>query len=254
MIYCAIPAYGRLPLLKVTIERLSKQTVPVKVIVMGDEADIWDMCKKMGIHFIQVPNIPLGHKWQTGIDYCKKQADCEAFLYLGSSDWISNNWCEVMLKHLDGGYHMAGVEDIYFLDIQKYNHKQMLYWPGYVGEREGETIGTGRMLSRKGLDLIGWDVFDRELHNSLDACMMNRLWRKRAKVKVDDKSNIFCLSLSTYKWENKHQFRDMSLMGHVERMSHENMEELIKKIFPEAEDLFQEEAGIKQINVKHEKR
>jgi hypothetical protein len=240
---CTIPVHGRGALVAKTIDRLKKQTIPVDVVLIGDDMqrDIMDMAQEREIPYLIFPNELLGYKWQVGVEYWKDK-NIGAWLYLGSSDWICDNWCETLMPYIVGGADMVGVEDIYFLDIGLHNFKRMIYWPGYVGERAGEQIGTGRLLSRRILDKMHWNVFDLLLINSLDKSMQLHVAKSGGIIKTLKKEDqLTALSISTYRWPNKHQFADMLGMPSCLPIDFDRMDKIIEKSFPEARNLFGED-------------
>ena len=68
-----------------------------------------DIAEETGALFVQCQNLPLGFKWQRGMDIAR-EFDPDAILMLGSSDWVSDNWCEIMMKRIIAGADMVGKE------------------------------------------------------------------------------------------------------------------------------------------------
>ena len=244
MICTAIPVFGREALLRVTIERLYYQADDIEVFCIGDGVNEKRVCEETGAHWIEHKNYPLGAKWQTGLDYIRDHCpECEAFLYIGSSDWVSDNWTETMIKHLLAGYDMAGKEEIFFLDIAAGNKKRMLRWPGYMDVRMGETIGTGRLISRGILDKLDWQLFDRYLDNTLDASMQARIKNTGGRIKLEVSEDVRALSISTDRWPNHHIFNDMVIDEErlcTEIIPVQNIDPFLREHFPEAINLFGE--------------
>lgn len=234
-VVACIPAFGRLHLLKVTIERLYKKNGVFKVIVAGHEPEVEKLCAKAGSEFVFHENKPLGAKWNSAFQKAK-DFDPDACLFVGSSDWISENWLSVCCPYL-GTVDMIGKPDCYFLDIGV-KEMRAVYWPGYTRQdRLGESIGIGRVLSRRILDAIDWRPFDSTKDNSMDSCMQQKVLAAGGKVHLLTSSLIRSLSISTYAWPNKHQFIQ-HWTGQLPSEKILNVDEFVRNNFPEALTIF----------------
>lgn len=204
-VVAALPVHGRIPLLKQTIERLYKKNGCYKVVCAGDGLKEQRLCQSLGAVWVQAPNKPLGNKWNQAF-LRAKDFKPDAVLYVGSSDWLSDNWIEKTRPYIEQ-HGITGVPGCHFGDIPKRGKIRIVYWPGYIGERSNESIGIGRMLSAKLLDLINWRPFDPTKDRSMDACMK----AKCAAVGYKDffvREDIKAMSISTDQWGNMHQFND----------------------------------------------
>lgn len=208
-IIAVIPVNGRLPLLKHTIERLIKRNGIFKVICVGSEAEK-QTCINAGADFIEHPNNPLGKKWNAGF-LKAKEYEPDGCVFVGSSDWLSDNWISEYSPMLEQ-YDMVGTHGCHFLDISKNglrtNKYKLCDWKGYAGERQGESIGIGRMLSGRILHKIGWKPFSDEADASMDAWMQTKVKRAGGKVACINHKGTIALSISTDRWINKHRFKD----------------------------------------------
>lgn len=237
-----IPVKGREPLLYWTVRRLINDGL--FVVCTGHTISEKLVVELAGGDFIIVrDNIPLGQKWQLALDKAREY-DPLAILYMGSSDWVSSNWCSVLQKDLDNGYAMSGTKGIYFLDIQAKNEKKMIWWGGYKEDRGNEPIGTGRLFSREILDIMDWRLFDVTKDSSIDYCQMRALdavggmWPKGKLVNFNDSKDIASLSISTYRWKNKHDFAGESKYPTARDIP--LPDSILKKYFKEAINLFNE--------------
>ena len=220
-VVAVIPVFGRHPLLKHTIQRLLHKNGCSAVICVGEEADR-STCIEAGALFYYKDNKYLGEKWNHAFRKAK-DLNPDAVLFVGSSDWLSDNWLPTMLPHLSSNY-LIGKAGCYFLDIatnfpanysnlRKKRHSpnyRLVYWPGYKfgsipddARRDDESIGIGRLISRKGLEYIDWKPFHNQLNASLDHSMY-RNFKNNHKIIYDP--NIKALSISTDLWPNKHIF------------------------------------------------
>lgn len=207
-VVACVPVYGRLPLLRHTIERLYKKNKCYKVICSGDGAEERELCESLGAVWVPCQNRPLAKKWNEAFKKAKEFSP-DAVLYVGSSDFLSDNWIDEMKPYVDK-YNFVGVAGCHFLHIGLEDIK-VCFWPGYKAtvfhkDRGNESIGIGRMISAKAMDLIGWKPFNPTFDNSLDRSMKEQL----KKVGFDDfmvTEDIKAVSISTDHWPNKHNFK-----------------------------------------------
>lgn len=209
MIVAPIPVYGRFPLVTLTIKRLKEQGI--KVICIGHEPMGKKIADYMGVDWIEHDNQPLGSKWNLGFLEAKKY-NPEGVIFMGSSDWASNNYITESGKYLND-FDLIGMLGCHFADIKKYDDNKksdeirLVRWHGYEDvDRKGEPIGIGRILSKRILDKIGWKPFDDGLNNSLDFSMWDKVLKSGGKIKILEDDNLKLLSISTNLWQNKHNF------------------------------------------------
>lgn len=192
-----IPVKGRRPLLSLTIRRLYQKNGVWKVITVGDDPEDRKVCEDAGALWVQHPNKPLGNKWNAGF-WEARMYEPDSVLYVGSSDWISDNWIPTMRPYVKQ-HDLVGTPGCYFADLG--DKIRVCHWAGYVGSRSTESIGIGRMISGKLLDTVGWKPFSDHLDNSLDRSMKDRC--KKDYLVLE---NIKSVSISTNLWPNKHFF------------------------------------------------
>jgi hypothetical protein len=235
-VVACIPVLGRRPLLKHTIERLYKKNGVHKVICTGHDPEDRKVCEAAGAEWVQYRNTPLGAKWNAAFQAAKKY-NPYAVLFVGSSDWVSDNWCKVMMPHLQR-YDIVGTAGCHFLHISDNN--LLCYWPGYTGRRQGESIGIGRMISSRLLDKMQWRPFNDLLDSSLDYSMMQRCNQLSGKVHLIDAKNLSSVSISTDIWPNKHRFFD-HYNGRLPSHRIYKTGEWIARHYPEANLIFKNE-------------
>jgi hypothetical protein len=218
-----IPVSGRLSLLEVTIRRALRIVDKVICVV----SDVYERKHCPGAETISIRRKPLGEKWNFGFQYAR-QYDPDFVLFIGSSDWVSDNWMDVLLPEM-GDSDFVGVKGFNLLHLDyeigelpqvekwKVTTKNMAHiipvtfksmkfgvWRGYEDERKGEPIGIGRILSRDLLKRVDYKPFNDESKKGMDLNMVN----KAKRFKLVDSPKIKCLSLSTNLWGNFHQFED----------------------------------------------
>lgn len=233
-IIAVIPVYGRRPLIKHTITRLLKKNGVYKVICVGEHPKDERECKAAGAEWVIHSNRPLGAKWNAGFKEAKKH-NPDACLFVGSSDWISDNWIPVLSSHLTH-FDLIGLPGCYLMDINTTKHVfRSVYWPGYIGPREGESIGIGRIISASVLNRINWEPFDSKLDHSLDFSMQKRVLQAGGKLKLVRTDEVKSMAISCNQWPNKHNFESHWTNRLLSRKI--NHQDLIK-VFPESVEIF----------------
>ena len=77
---------------------------------------------------------------------------------------------------------------------------EIRHWKGYIGHREGEPIGGGRMLSKKLLENLNWTPWENiYVNKSLDSYFISKIKTLEIKQKVLDCSekNGFIFTIRT---------------------------------------------------------
>lgn len=136
-------------------------------LLIGDDCDR-QRAAKWGLHFIEYPNRPLGAKFNAGC-YAAIQLGCTHMMIQGSDDIIDEAaYNAMMLQDAD----VVGWTDIYFYDLKS---EQLKYWPGYDGQREGDTIGCGRMVTVELIERLGGKLYEDNRNKGLDGSMTRRI-------------------------------------------------------------------------------
>ena len=130
-------------------------------------------------------------------------------LFVGSSDWVSQDWIFSSYKYIKEGYGYVGKNDYHMIDISN-NEINSNHWLGYPWEdRKYETIGIGRLISREFLEKIEYKPFDKNSNIGMDKTMYQKCLSNGLKVKIinNDTDHVTFLSLSCDLWVNKHVFK-----------------------------------------------
>jgi hypothetical protein len=224
MTVAVIPVKGRHPLVHHTIAQALK--VVDKVICITDSgAEAFHLPGASDVVHVR-RTTKLGKKWNTGFQVAKAY-DPDHILFIGSSDWVSDNWMDYMLPSTESS-DIVGVKSFNLLhldydvldDIEpltkkkrhsgshsvtvKYNGLRLGLWPGYDNFRRGEPIGIGRVLNRDFLRRIDYKPFDDDKNKHMDRHMFE-LCKSYTIAPYED---IRCLSISTSLWDNMHVWHD----------------------------------------------
>jgi glycosyltransferase involved in cell wall biosynthesis len=239
-IFAAIPVYGRHDLLPHTIKRLLTKCGVSKVYCMGDNAIDRSICESAGAEWINHPNSPLGRKWNIGIQTAiNSRIEYDGFLFVGSSDWISEDWINTYAPYLSF-YDLIGTTNCYFLDIDINFQKKLIHWSGYSDynqpQRKGEAIGIGRLYSMRSLKKLKGKLFPEDLNTGMDLYSKKNILSINGKVRSFVAENLKTISISTNKWVNKHNFEEEMKDPSSSKIN--NVDEWLIKYFPEAFKVF----------------
>lgn len=207
-IIAVIPVHGRLPLLKLTIERLYQKNNIHHVICVG-ELDNKKTCTGAGAEFIEHPNLPIGRKLNIGFQRAK-ELHSEAVTFVGSSDWLCDTWFDIT-GPLALKYEIVGKREFNMAHIFP-SGIALSIWPGYpIGsQREKEPIGIGRVCSISFMEKVDWTPFADNLNCSLDYSMMINMQKIGGTCYIYNSPEIQSLSISCDKWNNMHNFLSLS--------------------------------------------
>lgn len=150
--------------------------VALSVCVSGSEGTETQREATMrGFHYIEVPNEPLGAKFNAAIDLASLAVDPDAYMILGSDTFFLPTLWGAYFDLLNEGHPYIGVKDMYQWD---WRDNRAAYWHGYIGKREGEAIGPGRLITRQKMEkpmLKYGGIYQSDLNRSLDASATRRL-------------------------------------------------------------------------------
>jgi glycosyltransferase involved in cell wall biosynthesis len=227
-IIAVIPTYGRPELLRITVKRLYEKNKVNDVICVGS-----NFSGKALYRYHD--NQPLGRKWNYGFTEARK-LKADAVLYVGSSDWVSDNWIEVMMPYLKD-YDMVGKLDYNLAHVT--DQIKLLKFKGYTdpkwsirtllirhsmrhflngNDRTGEPIGIGRLIRAEVLDKMDWKPFYDDYNSSMDWCMMKRIKAVGGNFAIHKGEDIQSLAVSCNLWGNMHWSRWEQFMPNMERI------------------------------------
>ena len=202
-IVAVIPVYGREPLLKYTIRRLYEKNKINHVIVIGESKSEENVAFNEGAIFLKHKNNPLGKKWNAGVMFTKK-FNPDALIFVGSSDWISDDWIETAYLEITKNVGYVGKQGFDMMDITN-STKLYCKWYGYVCDRKNETIGIGRLLTKQLLEIVNYEPFSSHKNHSMDYDIYLQCIKHNMKIKILNNDSIF-LSISCDLWKNMHCF------------------------------------------------
>ena len=133
---------------------------------------------------------------------------------------------------------MIGKRNFYCAHVEKSGNIKLGQWLGYNNHRREETIGIGRVLSRKALERIGWEPFSPGYRNNMDYMMHGKLMHTGQQIKIYEPEDVYALSISTDFWGNMHRFGDTrTTRGFIH---YEDPTEFINNYFNEIHQVYEE--------------
>ena len=242
-VVACMPVYGRRRVLSRTLTRLYQKNKIDKVICVGKGEKDKMIVERFGGEWVEAENNPLGHKWNEAFAAAEKY-NPDAVLYIGSDDWLQDDWFEVMEPYLKD-YDMVGTPDFTMCDIRKGAYR-VAYCGGYPSgsQRRGEPVGGGRLLSNKLLKGMNWRPFDDGWDQSMDYSMKIHADRLGAKIKVLPYHTLIVLALSSDKWVTKHIYDQLIDVYKCTQYDNEEGIRFLEEKFPEALSLFDDEKWI----------
>lgn len=156
-VYIVVPIWGRKHLanhLLTYYHSFNSSSIQFRVVVVGSEKHVSRSVAR-GLMYVETENLPLDRKYDVGFQACR-QFEPDAVALVGSDDFITMDYFEWAMKQIESGCGMTGFYDFYIAD---WIGRRILYWGGYKGERQGQSIGAGRVFSRKALEAMEWKPF-----------------------------------------------------------------------------------------------
>ena len=206
-IVCVMCAYKREKLLDEVLNYLSSLNLIHKIIIVGSNGSEKIIVDKYSIcEFHMYDNLPLSNKWNKVVKESKKH-NPDGILILGSDDIVSSDYFLYSKYLLSLGYDIIGTRS-WFTMLKKKNQIIDYALMGYTNKRKNnESLGAGRVISKKALDLINWNLynFNTPLNKSLDRNSFLKLLNIQDKIKfinINITSTIFVLSLKDIIYED----------------------------------------------------
>jgi len=104
---CIMPVHNREAITRETVYRLERQFCEVIPILVGNE-ETRKKLEDVPCCYVEHENRPIYKKLEAGLSMAKNFSP-DAVMYLGSDDWISDNWLETAFEYFNcEDYHLAG--------------------------------------------------------------------------------------------------------------------------------------------------
>lgn len=189
-----IPVSGREDILKITIPRLIKQVYRVILVGHNKNEYIPDT------DFYTCPKTTKrGAKWQYAIDKAREY-NPDAILISSSGGIFRDDYFDIRSD-------ITGSAGLNYLDFQP-GKIRAVYWPGYIGSRESEPIGLGRIITAEFLNKCNWNIYPADVQTGLDYRSMSIFYRYDAKITI--RRDNLPMRISSYKYVQTNSFDHMA--------------------------------------------
>lgn len=156
--------------------------VDLTMLAVGSEGEkSRQLCEQYGFEYYNFPNNPISDKWEYALQLTKSY-NPDGVIIMGSDDFVNEQLILHYIQFLNEGVLFAGLTDSYFFDLQ--STESLVHWKGYgakikdngMPERLGETIGTGRLVSKKLLEMLDYSIWkDLEINKHLEIHVTHKL-------------------------------------------------------------------------------
>lgn len=126
------------------------------------------LAESNGWDYVEAPNSPLSDKLSAGLARCREYDPSAGLLAMGSDDLVTEPWVDRCSR----SQAMLGLRDMHLIRRRTW---EGIHWTGYVGRREGESVGAHRFFPRALLDRLGWDLWPPGLECNLDGNLSRKL-------------------------------------------------------------------------------
>lgn len=238
----------------------------IKVFITASDMEDAQLAEKYGWEYTMYQNLPLGEKFNFGMQYVFENYEFDYIMQMNSDNIIDSTIWEIFHPYLDRNIPVAGIDKLYFYDSAS---KKIYFfrYPGGCGIRfiHREVIGNSgfhihvdckvtaanaNWTFRQGKDMwIPLGIFNKSLHQTLNEDLIFRLWPPDANSGLDDGSltliyrtskkyypmripNCIPLVVDIKSEENIHTIDEFEQVGELQ-MGNDRKE--ILKRFPELE-------------------
>lgn len=205
------------------LQQKFKSEIEIICIVAGSEGEVSEkMVKDKGFEYIEIPNTPLSRKINSTLAVAK-ELKSDYILCLGSDDLISDGLFEIYIEEMKNGTGVVVLGDFYFYDLPS---DKAIYWGGYKGEREGQPVGAGMLLSSKFLDMWAWNIWTQDRDSSLDRLSFAKIKMTAIKKRFLSlkKNNVIAVDIKST--------TNITTFGSLEENATQIPSSVIKEEFP----------------------
>ena len=156
--------------------REEMEDLEIECVIVGSEGEnTRKLVERYNFHYVESENLPLSKKWDSGLNFTK-DIDADAVIILGSDDFLSKRTIRKLCESIEEGRLMVGLMDMHIFNAIK---SKLYHWKGYRGSkpnRQWETIGMARCLSKKLLEKVNYSFWsEEEINNGLDGLMTRKM-------------------------------------------------------------------------------
>lgn len=165
LVYTAV--WKRPEITEICFMGIRRLNLPALAVI--SEVDMIPLCEKYGIEWVMAENSPLGTKKNAGLARAREM-DFDFLMEIGSDDLILNELIDQYQKFFVK-YDFFGVCDAAYINGETLECRR---------EISGTPYGAGRVISRKALELVDFNLWPRA-NRGLDKYSLNNLYNKGIK-------------------------------------------------------------------------
>lgn len=153
------------------IERMKQHPdFEIEALAVISEESMIPLCEAYGIHWTLYKNEPLGEKKNFGLKKAK-EFDFDYLMEIGSDDLILNELLDDYRNYI-GKYDFFGISDAAYINSDGGECRRLI---------SKSTYGAGRMVHRRLLEIMGWNLWKDNLNRGMDNNSVFALQRKGIK-------------------------------------------------------------------------
>lgn len=182
-----IATHERQEITKRTVDSLLKQSLVPNIVLVCSKVDehyyFMDNFTPEQVSIITVNNNPLGSKWQKGVEV-SSLFNPSCVIIQGSDDILSREFVKNAQDYIEQGYNFVGLQNWWVWG------NQTLYRFDYM-KGKNFPLGGGRFYSKRFLDSIEWQIFDRNRNNCLDDLGWYKAEKEAGFKKIYGQNSVF---------------------------------------------------------------
>ena len=188
--------------------------------------------ERTGASYVEIQNHPLGAKWQAGVQRAR-EFNPDAVLICGSDDWLTSNWCSVCARQIEQGIDIVGKTN-WCSCIARPNHPLQVMRIRYRKNHRKDPIGSGRLISRRVLDKLDWNLYPIHKDRWLDWESWARIKKVKGRLKLlNIREDIWLLCIRS-SWITRSQWDTSKWSYQCEWGKVKHPREWLKNHFPTA--------------------
>jgi len=198
-----------------------------------DAPTLFPVCSQLGIISTACTNHPVSRKWQLALSLAKHLLEPDAVIILGSDDFANESYFRQAVNRIKAGSQGCGPDSVWFYSQPS---GTMGLWRGPMRlstvvsatkdpanravtiQHSDLPAGAGRILSRRLLDAIDWQLWNFDRDSALDTysslAILNRVHMKLDILRVDSMPGAAIIDVKN--GDNMHDWRDLPFSHVVE--------------------------------------
>lgn len=229
--------------LKRSILSAPKELSFVVLIVASDEQDA-DLARKYGFDVLMCENLPLGRKFNTGLEHALSTWNWDYLFQLNSDDLLSTDFWPIFTDFFTRKLYFFGVNKVYFYDSETKDMREFHYGAG-CGIRfiRRDIVEKAGFVTKNNAEVF--ELWTDYLNGGLDNDSSNTILSRAGKMQHFAMSSPRPVVVDVKSAVNIHSFQEFR---NAQRLSESHRKQVMRR-FPELREL---DEGISKIKAKHD--